>query len=180
MNSYPTHSVTTETKSRNLFHRERTRQVITQYIYQQTGCPTCRKGTFCSRDGNKWGCLPYNNIAEHLNHIGHPTSRGNTWSIKTIRDQITWKMRKVTEQEKEKWIEQENKKRNEGVIWETHELTQDSEAMLEELKNEVYTTLVEPKQDIDIFLNALRQEIVDNHKMGWSVSIIRIEIPPTN
>jgi|TARA_B110000967_G_scaffold174821_1_gene187201 adenosyl cobinamide kinase/adenosyl cobinamide phosphate guanylyltransferase len=89
-------------------------------------------------------------------------------------------MRKVTEQEKEKWIEQENKKRNEGVIWETHELTQDSEAMLEELKNEVYTTLVEPKQDIDIFLNALRQEIVDNHKMGWSVSIIRIEIPPTN
>jgi hypothetical protein len=85
MSEYPEHPITKETRARNSFARFRTRKLITEYIYDQTGCKTCKLGEFCSRDGDKRSCLTYGNIASHLNHIGHPTSRGNKWSGKTIR-----------------------------------------------------------------------------------------------
>ena len=79
MYKQPTHPITKETRARNTLARSKTRNLIVQYIYEQTGCEKCRVGHFCSRDGDKWGCLSYNNIAEHLNHIGHPTSQGNNY-----------------------------------------------------------------------------------------------------
>ncbi len=180
MYKQPTHPITKETRARNTLARSKTRNLIVQYIYEQTGCEKCKVGHFCSRDGDKWGCLSYNNIAEHLNHIGHPTSRGNNWVIKTVRDQVTWGKRKITEQEKEKRIEQENKKRNEEVIWETHELTNITEQMLDELKKEFHTTQVAPGEDVDFLLDELRQTITESHERGSSVSIIRMEILPTS
>lgn len=166
MNKYPTHPITKETRSRNTIFRFRTRKLITEYIYEVTSCEKCKSGEFCSRDGDKWGCLPYGNIASHLNHIGHPTSRGNRWSNKTVRDQITWGMRRVTEKEKQDRIERENKKRNEEVNWETHELTNSTEEILGELKKEFYTIQVAPSEDIDSFLNELRQEIAKKSQEG--------------
>ena len=180
MSEYPEHPITKETRARNTLYWSRTMNLIKNYIYEQTECENCKSGNFCSRDGDKWGCLTYGNIASHLNHIDHPTSRGNKWSGKTIKDQVTKGMRKVTEQEKKKWTEEEDKRRNKEVIWETHELTDTTEKMLETLKREFQTTLVDPDQDIEVFLNDLRQEIITNHKIGWSVTVIRRGIPPTN
>ena len=82
MYKHPTHPITKETRARNLVVRDRTRKVICEYIYEQTACEKCKVGQFCSRDGQYWGCISYTNISEHLNHIGHPTSRGNGWSKK--------------------------------------------------------------------------------------------------
>ena len=174
------HQITQETRARNTLYWSRTMNLIKNYIYEQTECENCKSGNFCSRDGDKWGCLTYGNIASHLNHIDHPTSRGNKWSGKTIKDQVTKGMRKVTEQEKKKWTEEEDKRRNKEVIWETHELTDTTEKMLETLTREFQTTLVDPDQDIEVFLDDLRQEIITNHKRGWSVTVIRRGIPPTN
>ena len=83
------------------------------------------------------------------------------------------------EKEKER-IEQENKKRNEEVIWETHELTNITEQMLDELKKEFHTTQVAPGEDVDFLLDELRQTITESHERGSSVSIIRMEILPTS
>ncbi|MDB2646784.1 hypothetical protein N9Y97_07920 [Pseudomonadales bacterium] len=180
MNEHPPQLITKETRARNSLARSKTRNLIVEYIYDQTGCEKCKVGHFCSRDGDKWGCLTYGNIASHLNHIGHPTSRGNKWSNKTVRDQVTWGMRKVTEKEKEKRIEDKNKNRNEEVVWETHELTDTTEKMIGELERKFQTTTVEPDQDIEVFLNDLRQEIITSHKRGWSVTVIRRGMPPTS
>ena len=180
MNEHPPQLITKETRARNSLARSKTRNLIVEYIYDQTGCENCKRRKFCSRDGDKWGCLTYGNIASHLNHIGHPTSRGNKWSNKTVRDQVTWGMRKVTEKEKEKRIEDKNKNRNEEVVWETHELTDTTEKMLGELERKFQTTTVEPDQDIEVFLNDLRQKIITNHKRGCSVTVIRRGMPPTS
>ena len=109
-------------KNRNRYqetlHRSKTMQHIAKFIYEQSGCEKCGKQQFCSRDGNKWGCkTSYQKIAEHLNDIGHPTSRGNKWSDRTVSRQFDYVSEQVTEKEKKELIRKQNEQRNAQTYW---------------------------------------------------------------
>ena len=101
-------------------HRSKTMQHVAKYIYEQSGCEKCGKQQFCSRDGNKWGCeTSYQKIAEHLNSIGHLSSRGNKWSDRTVSRQFDYASKTVTEKEKKQLIQQQNEQRNKQTYWHT-------------------------------------------------------------
>ena len=169
-------NITKQTRARNVLYRSKTRRVICGYIYEQTGCMKCRQGEFCSRDGNKWGCLPYNNIAQHLNHIGWPTSRGNTgvWETKTIRDQITWGLRKLTEQDEQERVEQLNQQRDATFVWDYHALTEEIQEGMVLLGDEFGSVVVPVGSDVDLLLDNLKKVIRDYHQQGMDVSILHV------
>lgn len=101
-------------------YRSKTMQHIAKFIYEQSGCEKCGKQQFCSRDGNKWGCkTSYQKIAEHLNSIGHLSSRGNKWSDRTVSRQFDYVSKTVTEKEKQRLIQQQNEQRNKQTYWQT-------------------------------------------------------------
>ncbi len=176
MKEYPEHPITKETRTRNTLYRFDTRRKICEYIFERTVCEKCKKGHFCSRDGDKWGCLTYNDIAQHLNHIGWPTSRGNVgvWQTKTVRDQITWGLRKLTEQEKQQQINKLNHQRDSEVVWETHEITDGTQEMLEVFEDTFGTTYIPVDSDIDSFLVSLKNIISTYHNQGKDVNIIHM------
>ena len=141
-----------ETRAINVVYRSKTRRQICEYIYGQTGCEKCRKGEFCSRDGNKWSCLSYNNIAQHLNHISWPSSRGNTrvWETKTVRDQITWGLRTLTDREKQQRSNTIDQQRDSDVVWDTHQITDGTQELVEILRQSFGSVLVPVGSDIDL------------------------------
>lgn len=109
-------------KNRNRYqetlHRSKTMRHIAKFIYEQSGCINCSKQEFCSRDGDKWGCnTSYQMMAEHLNSIGHLTSRGNNWSNKTVSRQFEYVSKQVTEKEKKELIRKQNEQRNAQTFW---------------------------------------------------------------
>lgn len=175
MNEYPPHPITKETRTRNTLAWSKTRNLIVGYIYDQTGCKKCKVGHFCSRDGDKWGCVPYGNIASHLNHISHPTSRGNKWSNKTVRDQIQRGMRKVSAREKLEWQKEQDKIRDSEVIWDTvptktftQELV-DKEELLDRAELMRNLTNIE---DVNAFTNELREHLTKKVGLGLELSLI--------
>jgi len=175
MYKQPTHPITKETTARNTLARSKTRNLIVQYIYEQTGCEKCKVGHFCSRDGDKWGCLSYNNIAEHLNYIGHPTSQGNNWVIKTVRDQVTWGMRKVSAKEKLEWQKEQNRIRDSEVIWDTVPsdiFTQELVDVEELLENAELMSNLENIDDVNTFTNELREHLTHKVRLGLELSLI--------
>jgi len=169
---YPKHDITKETRERNSRFHQRTLRKICDYIYDQTDCDECRKGIFCSRDGDKWGCLSYNNIAEHLNHIGWKTSRGNKWQIKTVRDQITKRKRKVAPHEKKRRIDELNKQRNDETFWEVYDQREDMMEMVWDLMNEFGVINVPVGSNVDELLQDLKGKIMNYHRRGQGVSIL--------
>jgi hypothetical protein len=181
MYKQPTHPITKETRARNLVVRDRTRKVICEYIYEQTACEKCKVGHFCSRDGDKWGCVPYGNIASHLNHIDHPTSRGNKWSNKTVRDQIQRGMKKVTSAEKLEWQKEQDRIRDSEVIWETVPITtlpevfEDIDELME--RAELGTNL-ENIEDVNAFTNELQEHLTKKVELGLGLSLILFHRKP--
>ena len=164
-----------ETRARNLLYRYRTLQEIKDYIYEQTGCEKCRRGEFCSRDGDKWGCLSYNNIAQHLNHIRHPSSRGNTglWQTKTVRDQITLGKRVLTEQEKLERKKQRDRERDEQVVWEYYDAESYGEVeLLSEHLSRIGVSVAKKGSNVDDVTESVREKINWYHQRGRDVSII--------
>ena len=172
-----------ETRSRNLIHHSQTINLICDVIYKETGCEECRKGHFCSRDGKDWCCLPYGTIADRLNtDTDHRTSRGGLWQTKTISDQILRRTKKVTPEEKEEWIEQQNKLRNQTVIWEhipIETLVGDDAPDIEELL--ARTELMSNIQDIDdveTFIDELRDYLTNKVEKGLELSILLTQSKP--
>ena len=107
-------------RTKETLYRSKTMQHISKFIYEQSGCEKCAKQQFCSRDGNKWGCgTSYQKIAEHLNDIGHLTSRGNKWSDRTVSRQFEYISKTVSKKEKQRLIQQQNEQRNEQTYWST-------------------------------------------------------------
>ena len=167
-----------ETRGRNLGDRSNTLGLICDYIYEQTGCVKCRKRKFCSRDGDKWSCLPYNNIAKHLNHIKHPSSRGNIgkWETKTVRDQITRRIRPLSDREKAGRKQQLNDQLDSEVVLETHERTEGTEEMMRVIEDEFGSTHIAVGADVDVILDSLRKEIITFHNNGKSVSVLLMPV----
>ena len=136
----------------------------------------CRKRKFCSRDGDYWSCLPYNNIAKHLNHIEHPSSRGNIgkWETKTVRDQITRRIRPLSDLEKAERKQQLNDQRDSEVVWETHERTEGTEEMMRVIEDEFGSIHIAVGADVDAILDRLRKEITARHNNGQGVSVLLV------
>jgi hypothetical protein len=185
MYKQPTHPITKETRARNLVVRDRTRKVICEYIYEQTACEKCKVGHFCSRDGDKWGCVPYGNIASHLNHIDHPTSLGNKWSNKTVRDQIQRGMKKVTSAEKLQWQKEQDRIRDSEVIWETvpldifeHIFGQELVDIDELMERAELGTNLENIEDVNAFTNELREHLTKKVELGLGLSLILFHRKP--
>jgi hypothetical protein len=185
MYKHPTHFITKETRARNLVVRDRTRKVICEYIYEQTACEKCKVGHFCSRDGDKWGCVPYGNIASHLNHIDHPTSLGNKWSNKTVRDQIQRGMKKVTSAEKLQWQKEQDRIRDSEVIWETvpldifeHIFGQELVDIDELMERAELGTNLENIEDVNAFTNELREHLTKKVELGLGLSLILFHRKP--
>ena len=174
------HQITKETRARNSFARFRTRKLITEYIYDQTGCKTCKLGEFCSRDGDKWGCLTYGNIASHLNHIGHPTSRGNKWSGKTIRDQVTWGMKKVSPEKKIVWQKEQDRIRDNQVIWGTIPKTIfENNTNVQELMQRVeLMSNIENIENVQLFTDELREHLTKKVGLGLELTLFLIHSEP--
>jgi len=181
VNEHPPHPISKETRARNTLAWSKTRNLIGEYIYDQTGCNKCKVGHFCSRDGDKWGCLSYNNIAEHLNYIGHPTSRGNEWSNKTVRDQIQRGMKKVTSAEKLEWQKEQDRIRDSEVIWDTvpiktlPEVFEDIDELME--RAEMMSNL-ENIEDVNAFTNELREHLTKKVELGLELSLILLHSKP--
>jgi len=181
MYKHPTHPITKETRARNLVVRDRTRKVICEYIYEQTACEKCKVGQFCSRDGQYWGCISYTNISEHLNHIGHPTSRGNGWSKKTVADQIKRGMRKVSAKEKLEWQKEQNRIRDSEVIWDTvpsEIFTQEVVGIDELMKRAELGTNLENIDDVNTFTNDLREYLTHKVTLGLELTLILLHREP--
>jgi hypothetical protein len=181
MYKQPTHPITKETRARNLVVRDRTRKVICEYIYEQTACEKCKVGHFCSRDGDKWGCVPYGNIASHLNHIDHPTSLGNKWSNKTVRDQIQRGMKKVTSAEKLQWQKEQDRIRDSEVMWETVPLDifeQDIVTIDELMERAEMMSNLENIEDVNAFTNELREHLTKKVELGLGLSLILFHRKP--
>jgi len=181
MNEYPLHPITKETRARNTLAWSKTRNLIAEYIHDQTGCNKCKVGHFCSRDGDKWGCVPYGNIASHFNHIGHPTSRGNKWSNKTVRDQIQRGMKKVSPAEKLEWQKEQDRIRDSEVIWDTvpSEIFTQGLVKMDELmeRAEVMSNL-ENIDDVNTFTNELREHLAKKVGLGLELSLILFHSKP--
>ena len=167
-----------ETRASNVFYWDRTLGLICDYIYEQTGCVKCKKRKFCSRDGDKWSCLAYNEIAKHLNHIKYPSSRGNIgkWETKTVRDQITRGMRPLSDKEKAERKQKRNDQRDSEVVWETHERTEGTEEMMRVIEDEFGSTHIAVGADVDVILDSLRKEIITFHNNGKSVSVLLMPV----
>ena len=180
MNEYPPHPITKETRARNTLAWSKTRNLIAEYIHDQTGCNKCKVGHFCSRDGDKWGCVPYGNIASHLNHISHPTSRGNKWSNKTVRDQIQRGMKKVTSAEKLEWQKEQDRIRDSEVIWETVPITtlevfEDIDELMERAE---FVANLENIEDVNAFTKELREHLTKKVELGLELSLILLHRKP--
>ena len=180
MNEYPLHPITKETRARNTLAWSKTRNLIAEYIHDQTGCNKCKVGHFCSRDGDKWGCVSYGNIASHFNHIGHPTSRGNKWSNKTVRDQIQRGMKKVTSAEKLEWQKEQDRIRDSEVIWETVPITtlevfEDIDELMERAE---FVANLENIEDVNAFTNELREHLTKKVELGLELSLILLHREP--
>lgn len=173
-----------ETRARGVLHHTKTIKHISEIIYKETGCEDCRRGHFCSRDGKDWGCLPYGKIAEVLNtDTDHRTQRGGLWQTKTISDQIKKRLTKVTPQEKEEWIETQNKKRNEEVIWETIPLNTFGETDLDVddlIERAELMSNVENIKDVDSFILELKDYLSTKVEKGLELSIILTHRTPKN
>lgn len=171
---FPTHNIAPETKYRNTSYRIETLRTISNYIYEQTGCNKCWRGKFCPRDGQFWGCLPYNNIAQHLNHIEWPSSRGNIgkWSTKTIRDQITKGIRKRTEREKQQFVDELNQQQNRKFVWDYHKITDGTQAILDTLDSEFGSIFIPVESDVDGLLQEIKETIIRYHETGRDVSVL--------
>lgn len=180
MTEHPPQLITKETRARNSLARSKTRNLIVEYIYDQTGCENCKRRKFCSRDGDKWGCLTYGNIASHLNHIGHPTSRGNKWSNKTVRDQIQRGMKKVTSAEKLEWQKEQDRIRDSEVIWETVPITtlevfEDIDELMERAE---FVANLENIEDVNAFTKELREHLTKKVELGLELSLILLHRKP--
>lgn len=180
MNEHPPHPISKETRARNTLAWSKTRNLIGEYIYDQTGCNKCKVGHFCSRNGDKWGCVPYGNIASHLNHIDHPTSRGNKWSNKTVRDQIQRGMKKVTSAEKLEWQKEQDRIRDSEVIWETVPITtlevfEDIDELMERAE---FVANLENIEDVNAFTKELRERLTKKVELGLELSLILVHIKP--
>ena len=165
-----------ETRARNVDYHSKTLGLICDYIYEQTGCVKCKKRKFCSRDGDKLSCLAYNEIAKHLNHIKHPSSRGNIgkWETKTVRDQITRRIRPLSDLEKAERKQQLNDQRHSEVVWETHERTAGTEEMMGVVEDEFGSTHLAVGADVDVILDRLRKEITARHNNGHGVIVLLV------
>jgi hypothetical protein len=181
MNEYPLHPITKETRARNTLAWSKTRNLIAEYIHDQTGCNKCKVGHFCSRDGDKWGCVPYGNIASHLNHIGHLTSRGNKWSNKTVRDQIQRGMRKVSAKGKLEWQKEQDRIRDSEVMWETVPLDifeQDIVTIDELMDRAEMMSNLENIEDVNAFTNELREHLTKRVELGLELTLFLIHSKP--
>ena len=174
------HQITQETRARNTLYWSRTMNLIKNYIYEQTECENCKSGNFCSRDGDKWGCLTYGNIASHLNHIGHPTSRGNKWSGKTIRDQVTWGMKKVSPEKKIVWQKEQDRIRDNQVIWGTIPKTifEDNTNVQELMQRVELMSNIENIEDVQSFTDELREHLTKKVGLGLELTLFLIHSEP--
>lgn len=103
---------------------------------------------------------------------------------KTISDQILRRTKKVTPEEKEEWIEQQNKLRNQTVIWEhipIETLVGDDAPDIEELL--ARTELMSNIQDIDdveTFIDELRDYLTNKVEKGLELSLLLTQSKPKN
>ena len=176
---YETKNIKKETRSKTVLYRSETIKRIRIFIYESTGCERCRDGEFCSRDGDKWACCSYGSIADYLNSTGFKTSRGNKWETKTVRDQIKKGKKKVTPEQKEVFIRERNEKRNREHIWDT-EVFDESDSEHDDLVDVFedraqYMKNVETIEDIDGFLETLRNTLKTKRAKGHTVTVVIIE-----
>ena len=176
---YETKNIKKETRSKTFLYGCKTIGRIGAFIYENTGCERCRDGEFCSRDGDRWACCSYGSIADYLNSTGFKTSRGNKWETKTVRDQIKKGKKKVTPEQKEVFIREQNEKRNREHIWDT-EVFDESDSEHDDLVDVFedraqYMKNVETIEDIDGFLETLRNTLKTKRAKGHTVTVVIIE-----
>ena len=174
------HNIVPETRSKIPMHRSKTKKLIAKYVYEQTGCEKCRRRDWCSRDGDKWTCCSYQSIADHLNDVeGHPTSRGNKWSNKTVMRQITDGMKVVSPEIKAKVIQMRDKVRQETTLFQDPiEDDRDHETAIEsidEIGTRTYVANDLQGQNLDQALEQIRSFVDDCSQNGNRVSVVVIE-----
>ena len=82
--------------------------------------------------------------------------------------------------EKSEYIRQKDRERDERVVWDSHEMTDEFATALPILEKEFHTTLVQPDTDIELFLTDLKREILKQHQRGVGVRILRVPDVPTD
>ena len=166
-----------ETRARSLLHHTGTIKLICEVIYKETGCEKCRTGHFCSRDGNAWCCLPYATIADRLNtDTNHRTQRGGLWQGKTIRDQITKRAKRVSPKERDKWIAEENAKRDGETIWESLPIEKLAEVTDPDdiLSKALVAANIGSLADIDLFIEDIRGKLQARNEAGLDSIVMLI------
>ena len=170
-------NITKETRTRSAMYKFDTLKLVNEFIYQETGCTKCRRGKYCSRDGDKWACCSYASIAEHLMSIGRLTSRGNTrWSATTVREQIEWRKKTLSPEEKKLKRKQQDREREANVEWVTHTLTDGSRPLFDAMLDEAETITVDHETDIDVLLDTIRSQIETtlSHDLRLTIATLRV------
>lgn len=136
-------------------HRTRTMWLITRYLRDETGCDGCASGVFCVKPNFRWhfSCLPYQQIADHLNAEGHKTRFGKEWTATQVKREFERRKGESEDVDVESFVPP-------TIRWEQLDIDYGLAEAYTDSFNEHFTTIkptsIDSTENIDHFLAELR------------------------
>jgi hypothetical protein len=165
-----TRAATATRTLKSLEKRDRCRrQIHVQIVKKKCTCGLCLTGDYSNIPLGECH-LSLSNIAKDCNELGIPSPKGieGKWRHNQVDRILFGNHKSVTVTDPKIQPDSHN---NSPVLWETIELTEDTETALREVGKNFHTTTVRTDMDVDAFLNDLKRYIGNYHKSGVEVVI---------
>jgi len=165
-----TRAATVTRTLKSLEKRDRCRrQIHVQIVEKKCTCGLCLTGDYSNIPLGECH-LSLSNIAKDCNELGIPSPKGieGKWRHNQVDRILFGNHKSVTVTDPKIQPDSHN---NSPVLWETIELTEDTETALREVGKNFHTTTVRTDMDVDAFLNDLKRYIGNYHKSGVEVVI---------
>jgi hypothetical protein len=106
----------------------------------------------------------------------HRTQRGGLWQGKTIRDQVSKRAKKVSPKERDKWIAEENAKRDGETIWESLPIEKIAEVTDPDdiLSKALVAANIGSLADIDLLIEDIRGKLQARNEAGLDSIVMLI------
>jgi hypothetical protein len=165
-----TRAATATRSFKSLEKRDRCRrQIHAQIVKEKCTCGLCLTRDYSNIPLGECH-LSLSNIAKDCNELGIPSPKGieGKWRHNQVDRILFGNHKSVTVTDPKIQPDSHN---NSPVLWETIELTEDTETALREVGKNFHTTTVRTDMDVDAFLNDLKRYIGNYHKSGVEVVI---------
>lgn len=165
-----TRAATATRSFKSLEKRDRCRrQIHAQIVKEKCTCGLCLTRDYSNIPLGECH-LSFSNIAKDCDELGIPSKKGvvGNWQHGQVKRILFGDQKSVTVTDPKIQPDSHN---NSPVLWETIELTEDTETALREVGKNFHTTTVRTDMDVDAFLNDLKRYIGNYHKSGVEVVI---------